>query len=451
LEEVRLPVEDAPLYAWMSALEHGLAADGMPRRLFRALTHNMRCGTVSVLNRFDSCGCTPLMQAIAGHHLCVGAMQLLLTHPLVDVAAQDSRLGFEFPIPTALHMALFASQIPAATDILAHMTDAQFSDILSHNRHGGSGSGWPLLVRAVNCGDRLFAPLLKRVMHTVCPSGVCASTEQDADCAMCNLLSATSPRGDTMMSSALTVSPILAIWHALVTAVQCAPSGSCIARLFSDRCWRPPEDLSEDSERRWHWHVMDPLRTAIHLKREPEAVWLITNWLPDWALDQRDCIGQTLVMRAAAANPPMLRVVTALLQRAPQLDVSLREFRILTDDNIRSAMFRPNLELGATAAQLVLSPGDGFAPAIAAIRSALEAASAQSETYKVDSAALLLRFLQSHRPEKRPECSNHPAHSDGHMTATTDPAASVAELPRDIVCLVCAYASLPIATTKTSP
>jgi hypothetical protein len=84
----------------------------------------------------------------------------------------------------------------------------------------------------------------------------------------------------------------------------------------------PPRGLAWDEWLLWRFH--DPVRYCVrcrdHTTNEGFAVWLVEHCVPDFALNDYDCGGQTMLMRAAAADPPMPRLLRALLARAPQLD-----------------------------------------------------------------------------------------------------------------------------------
>jgi hypothetical protein len=71
---------------------------------------------------------------------------------------------------------------------------------------------------------------------------------------------------------------------------------------------------------RWWWN--EPVRAAIHTNQESLAVIMVRDLLvPDRALNEYDCAGQTMLMRAAGVpHPGMPRLVQALLDRRPALD-----------------------------------------------------------------------------------------------------------------------------------
>lgn len=106
------------------------------------------------------------------------------------------------------------------------------------------------------------------------------------------------------------------------------------------------------------WWRRDPLRSAIRHGHESIAVYIVEQCLPNWALDTYDVDGQTVLMRAVAANKPMPRLVDALLARIPHLDpglpaIELAPFRTtgLTVNDLLS----PGLKFGRSALDLVPS------------------------------------------------------------------------------------------------
>jgi hypothetical protein len=100
------------------------------------------------------------------------------------------------------------------------------------------------------------------------------------------------------------------------------------------------------------WHRSDPLRAAICYHRVERALLLINECLPDWALDAHDCGGQTLLMRAVSSThseSSMIRIVKALLQRAPHLDIRVQSIKLNPNETVQDALLRPDLIFGGDA------------------------------------------------------------------------------------------------------
>jgi hypothetical protein len=97
------------------------------------------------------------------------------------------------------------------------------------------------------------------------------------------------------------------------------PNPAVVAAI---RSGRPPPRAKLWS--RWLlWRFHEPVRFCMFPcpdQNEPLAEWLVENCVPDFALNEYDCGGQTMLMRAATAEPPLPRLIRALISRIPALD-----------------------------------------------------------------------------------------------------------------------------------
>jgi hypothetical protein len=408
------------------------------RRLFAAMTNDMGCGQRHVLNRFDCNNLTLLMHAIisdtsqdySASSMTVvrplTAASLLMTHPLVDVDACALPTA-KCALPTAFHTAVYARNTIVLLGLLSRMTDPQLCKMMLEECGGASRyeHSWPLLVRTTICGAMAFLPLLARVTTAICPSGTCGFIIGDP-CVLCNVLSANSHSGETILTHSFTSLAHSEIWPTLVNIFCHASPDSCISRLFLHACWLPPVGCAPTLAAADRWRVHDPLRAAMFYIREHEAVWLITHCLPDWALNAYDCDGQTLLIRAAACRPPLLRVVNALLKRAPHLDTNQRAIQIRPSESVRDALLRSDLAFGPAAAQsipaLAEAPASATSTSSAAARAALvgafEEAARLHSVHLIHAAALVWRILQ---PQHTPTANHTAQHTptDHHMAQHT--------------------------------
>jgi hypothetical protein len=386
-------VEGGPIWVWYVATIRDVLTKTNKQLLLMALLGPLGCGTREILNRFDGQNMTLLMHLI--NKLAPGAIIApLLAHPFLDVHAY---LAEPTLTRSALQVALRHDHLGAT--ILVRLTDAQLRDLI----FPGDGSVWPILFTASRwTTSHLFSSVLARVVSIFTPPGgghcrgestryaesTISVSRSGGTCPLCRILRAETPKGHSMITSAMREPDDTSDdkWPLLVQQFSMASSRSCLVRLFLRNCWLPATRARNETplhapikskngqvtgrhaeSKGRGWKTEDPLRTAIRLGRDKDAVWLIRYCLPPWAADRYDCDGKTLLIRAVMAVPPKVEIVYALLQKAPHLDVNARALfyfqlpspgsasnpDIDIHQDVRFDLTSPLLRRGADAAELI--------------------------------------------------------------------------------------------------
>jgi hypothetical protein len=479
-------ISRGPIYAWLAATNSGIMTIDNSRRMFYVLVGRLGCGTSDILNHIDETGNTILMHLL-GNNVDRSLIESMLTHPLVRLdacvtVASATRTIRQTPInaawpainaawpdrfPSALHVALESNHCESM--ILAHLTDQQLATLIAND----TNIFRPMLLCAMPCMDSqgvIFAALLNRIICILSPSGQCAGAltvsqrehdeEEDMDdgtpkCRLCVTLNTVTGRGETLLTEALWSNHwVDKIWSVLVARFEASPSNSCVARLFRRHCWRMSRPLHslhdngnsfDDCRIAWTfqntasnagWFLWDPVRTAIHCGREKYAIWLIATCLPEWALDAYDCGGRTLLMRAVA-HPDILQVgiIHALLQRVPQLDVTMRE--IVLDDGKSAALLLPSsTRPGHDAAELMAQRHGTPTPDTRLVSNLLVVAIRAQTHYRDTALSSVMLLLSNHHDTHTNQDARQ--HEDAHALGGQQSPILFPDLSR----LVCAYAKL---------
>lgn len=314
-----LPVADGPLYAWLAASELGVASPATTARLFGALTAQMGCGTVQILNRVDAVNATPLMHAVLGWtYERSMAIDVLLSHANVNIslAVEDAVSDHKGPPKckqNALDIALAFDR--AWHPILRAMPDATIKSILGYHDTN--------LHFCMDACPAAFPTLWRRWL---------ALADKDA------FIDVLLRESESWTFAALAAADAN-LWTTFIAALDHPVHGEGVWNDLTRESWRfvifdTPSDAADAATKfyiRSKWHTRDPLRSAIAAGHELIAIYLVQQCLPDWAIDGYDVDGQTILMRAAAARPPLPRLVKTLLMRTPALDPTVRSIMLPTD------------------------------------------------------------------------------------------------------------------------
>jgi hypothetical protein len=372
-EKCALPIGEGPIYAWLAAAELGVSTDATTARLFSALTNSMGCGTAAFLNRVDSVRATLLMHALVGgdsdQELPLG---LLLSHPHVQTwlrvpGALTGRGGNRDPKndpndrepQNVLDVALFMDHDHGWQFILREITDKSLRTLLTHE-----DSPTYLLYCMASC-PAAFPTLWRRSLEILSERQMQRLYWQELDGATFAALAATDLHIWTLYICTIdhpVHGPniqddlVYQLWNFVILADPTSPNNpssttSPAAAVAIPPRAQPPrgkplgsfagsenvpvlpqESTPQESTPqestityvRSGWHRRDPLRSAIENRHESVAVYVAEHCIPNWALDGYDCDGRTVLMRAAAARPPMPRLVEALVRRVPHLDPRMR-------------------------------------------------------------------------------------------------------------------------------
>jgi hypothetical protein len=118
--------------------------------------------------------------------------------------------------------------------------------------------------------------------------------------------------------------------------------------------WRQMNPAWKEVREPRAWWFHDGLRAAIAQRRDERALWLLAHTGDD-ELDTYDAGGQTVLMRAIGGGVHNVKLILALLDRTPALEIDTRELKICGPGPALApdALERGDIVLGKTARELI--------------------------------------------------------------------------------------------------